>query len=334
LREAYGFKDARLSERMGKGAPTELQKDSKARRRDAIEYEDIKLQIEKECHGAKGYKRKEYLEGWVWKKAVANGKTGDWFKRGTEKGKMEKITPMDRLVETLSVTASREYARAPLASPDLWPKPDRAFPEVAFAGRSNVGKSSLLNRISEYGSVAKTSPNPGETTELIWYQNRKTRLSIIDMPGYGFANYAQIFGPDAIKFVTERTSIKRLYVLIDARHGLKRADHEWLEALGHKGPMKQIILTKCDAVNPKQLLTIASLVRSDLMVHKRCVQKVLLTSANHKTGLDELRLDILSACGRQPMKKHFIEKKSMWNKGMNWKEEKLKRQTAGNSADD
>lgn len=247
-------------------------------------YKDIVEQVEKGCHGRGGWQRNQ-----IARKRMENPRPGE---------KKIKLTGVDNKASQLCTSACRKHRLACLHRPEDWPEPDPLFPEVAFIGRSNVGKSSLLNKVSMFGSVAAVSKMAGRTRHAVWYRNRKVRMDIIDMPGYGFAEREDMFGPDALEFVKNRTSLVCLYVLIDARHGFKMTDHEWLTALGRQGPPKQIILTKCDLVAPKKLIKVASLVRSDLEGHKRIQQKVLLASTPWGLGLHEIRKDMVLRCGK------------------------------------
>lgn len=249
-------------------------------------YKDIVEQVERNCHGKGGWRREMAREFLAAKRGRKNGER-----------KPPPPTAIETLAMSLGTSRCARYARGTLSNPDSWPHPDPKFPEVAFVGRSNVGKSSLLNQISSFGTVAAVSPMPGRTKHVTWYRNRKVKLDVIDMPGYGHADRAKVFGPAALDFVRKRTSLKGVYVLIDARHGFKSTDHEWLAELGNDGPMKQVVLTKCDLVAPKQLIKIASIVRSDLEAHKRVEHRLLLCSSTFMSGLHEIRQDICRRCG-------------------------------------
>jgi len=153
-----------------------------------------------------------------------------------------------------------------------------------------------LNKVSLFGTIAAVSSMPGRTKHVSWYRNRKVGLDVLDMPGYGHADRARVFGPAALEFVKQRTSLRALYVLIDARHGFKKTDHEWLRDLGGDGPMKQVVLTKCDLVAPQRLIKIASLARSDLEAFRRVDHKLLLCSSMTEAGIHDLRVDICRRC--------------------------------------
>lgn len=247
------------------------------RLRSIAPYPDVIRQVEDNFHGKGGLQR-SYHAAKIPKKAVTP-------------------TALDQKANQLASSRTTLFAKVPLLHSDKWPKPDPSYPEVAVIGRSNVGKSSLLNRISSFGTVAKVSSMPGQTKQAAWYRNRKVRIDFIDMPGYGHSDRARVFGPEALEFVRNRTSLKGLYVLIDARHGFKWSDHEWLSELGSSGPMKQVILTKCDMVPKKRLIQIASLARSDLEGYKRVERKILLCSSAWQSGFHDLRKDVCQRCG-------------------------------------
>jgi len=251
----------------------------KERVRKVAPYPDIIRQVEENFHGKGGYHR-----------ANAAAK----YAKPTKKKKEE--SPLDKKAHSLASSRTRLFAQAPLLHSRKWPTPDPAYPEVAVIGRSNVGKSSLLNKISSFGTVARVSNMPGQTKQAAWYRNKKVKVDFIDMPGYGHSARAKVFGPEALEFVRNRTSLQALYVLIDARHGFKWSDHEWLSELGSKGPMKQVVLTKCDLVPEKQLIQIASLARSDLESYKRVDRKIILCSSAWLTGFHDLRKDICQRC--------------------------------------
>ncbi|CAJ1453999.1 unnamed protein product, partial [Effrenium voratum] len=204
------------------------------RLKNIVPYPDVVRQVEENFHGKGGLQRSYHAAKFA---------------------KPVEPTELDKKANQLASSRTAMFAKAPLLYNGLWPKQDPTIPEVAVIGRSNVGKSSLLNRISQFGTVAKVSCMPGQTKQAAWYRNRKVRLDFIDMPGYGHSARAKVFGPEALDFVRNRTSLQALYVLVDARHGFKWSDHEWLSELGSAGPMKQVILTKCDMVPMKKPLT-------------------------------------------------------------------------------
>ena len=128
--------------------------------------------------------------------------------------------------------------------------------EIAFAGRSNVGKSSLINALTGRKSLARTSHTPGRTQELIYFGNDGA-LRLVDMPGYGYAEAPKAKVVEWTKlihaYLKGRANLARVYVLIDARHGLKDSDQPALDALGEAAVSHQIVLTKADQLKPKDL---------------------------------------------------------------------------------
>ncbi len=167
--------------------------------------------------------------------------------------------------------------------------------EIAFAGRSNVGKSSLINALAGQNGLARTSHTPGRTQELIFFSGGG-RLTLVDMPGYGFAQAPK----DKIKswtaliddFLRGRASLARVYVLIDARHGLKDVDTEVLSSLDEAAVSYQVVLTKADQVKPPALARLAAATEAALAERPAAFPHVLATSARSGAGIPELRAAI------------------------------------------
>src|ERR1700753_3539472 len=143
------------------------------------------------------------------------------------------------------------------AAPSIETLPPMAGLEVAFAGRSNVGKSSLINALTGRNSLAPPSHTPGRTEELIFFESPDKALRLVDMPGYGYAaapkSKVQSWTESIHKFLSGRASLARVYVLIDARHGLKDVDLEVLKTLDRAAVSYQIVLTKADQVKAGEL---------------------------------------------------------------------------------
>ena len=164
--------------------------------------------------------------------------------------------------------------------------------EIAFAGRSNVGKSSLINALTGRKALARTSRTPGRTQELIFFKGEDD-LTVVDMPGYGYAAAAKSKIADWTAlihaFLLGRRNLARVYVLIDARHGLKETDNPTLDALGNAAVSHQIVLTKCDAVKPSELAQRINDVEAALAKRPAAFPGVLATSAYDGTGIPQLR---------------------------------------------
>jgi GTP-binding protein len=184
---------------------------------------------------------------------------------------------------------------------DGLPAPD--LPEVAFAGRSNVGKSSLINALTGHKHLARASNEPGRTREVNFFV-LDDKLRLVDLPGYGWAKASktevkkfQNLGRD---YLRGRPNLKRAYLLIDARHGLKEVDKEPMDAFDRAAVSYQIVLTKADKL--KSVEVDAVLRRTEAAIAKRpaAFPRVLATSSEKGTGLPELRAEIMTACAVAP----------------------------------
>jgi GTP-binding protein len=164
--------------------------------------------------------------------------------------------------------------------------------EIAFAGRSNVGKSSLINALTGRKSLARTSHTPGRTQELIYFGNDGA-LRIVDMPGYGYAEAPKAKVAEWTKlihaYLKGRANLARVYVLVDARHGLKESDQPAFEALGEAAVSHQIVLTKADQLKPKELEDRLNAVSAVVSKRAATFPDILVTSALKGQGILELR---------------------------------------------
>jgi GTP-binding protein len=164
--------------------------------------------------------------------------------------------------------------------------------EIAFAGRSNVGKSSLINALTGRKALARTSRTPGRTQELIFFTNG-AGLNLVDMPGYGYAAAAKskiaAWTELIHAYLLGRRNLARVYVLVDARHGLKETDQPTLDALGEAAVSHQVVLTKADAVKQSELAGHIAEVEAALARRPAAFPGVLVTSAEKGTGIQDLR---------------------------------------------
>jgi GTP-binding protein len=190
------------------------------------------------------------------------------------------------------------------ASPSVETLPPMAGMEVAFAGRSNVGKSSLINALTGRNALARTSHTPGRTQELIFFEGPdKEGLRLVDMPGYGYASApkAKIASWTALihKFLQGRSSLARVYVLVDARHGLKDVDLDVLKTLDKSAVSYQVVLTKADQVKATELAENFAATVAALAKHPAAFPEVLVTSSRTGAGMAELRAAMMRLLGER-----------------------------------
>lgn len=185
------------------------------------------------------------------------------------------------------------------SAPALKFLPDPDAPEIAFAGRSNVGKSSLLNALTGRRAIARTSVTPGRTQELNFFEvGEPTALRLVDMPGYGFAKAP----PKVVEqwrrlvrdFLRGRHVLKRTLLLIDARHGMKPVDAEMMEMLDQAAVGYRIVLTKADKIKASELVAVLAATAAEARKHPAAFPDVLATSSELKMGIEELRAAVLA----------------------------------------
>ena len=173
--------------------------------------------------------------------------------------------------------------------------PPADLPEVAFAGRSNVGKSSLINGLVGQHKLARASNEPGRTREVNFFVLDE-RLRLVDLPGYGWARASKTTAADfqnlGRAYLRGRPNLKRVYLLIDARHGLKAVDTEALDALDLAAVSYQIVLTKADKLKPAEVEAVTERTLKAIAKRPAAFPRVQATSAAKGTGLPELRAEI------------------------------------------
>ena len=185
------------------------------------------------------------------------------------------------------------------SAPALKFLPDPEVPEIAFAGRSNVGKSSLLNALTGRKSIARASVTPGRTQELNFFEvGEPTQLRLVDMPGYGFAKapikVAENWRRLVRDFLRGRVVLKRVLLLIDARHGMKPVDAEMMKMMDEAAVGYRVVLTKADKIKADELEEVLARTQADARKHIAAHPDVLATSAETKLGIAELRAAVLA----------------------------------------
>jgi len=167
--------------------------------------------------------------------------------------------------------------------------------EIAFAGRSNVGKSSLINALTGRRALARTSHTPGRTQELIFFGG-PDRLALVDLPGYGYAAAAKSKVAAWTRLIHDylngRSALARVYLLVDARHGLKTVDEAILDTLGQAAVSHEIVLTKCDQVSEVELAERGEAVKAAMRNRPAAFPDLIATSARTGAGIPALRAAI------------------------------------------
>ena len=211
---------------------------------------------------------------------------------------------MSELADAQIAERARKLFAGPIeflkSAPGLQFLPDPHVPEIAFAGRSNVGKSSLLNALTNRKGLARTSNTPGRTQELNYFDvGQPLQIRLVDMPGYGFAEAPK----DLVRrwkhlvndYLRGRAVLKRTLVLVDSRHGLKPPDREMMEMLDSSAVNYQLVLTKADKVKPTDLATTLDQTQAEARKHPAAHPVIFTTSSETGTGIAELRTAILEA---------------------------------------
>ena len=174
------------------------------------------------------------------------------------------------------------------------PRPDR--PEVAFAGRSNVGKSSLINALANRKNLARASNTPGRTQEINYFDLGAGRLYLVDLPGYGFADAPKksvdAWSRFTLDYLRSRSKLKRVFVLIDSRRGVGEVDAGFLKQLDSAAVGYQIVLTKTDKLKGSEVEPVRQAAIAALKKNPAAHPRVIATSCEKNLGLEELRAEI------------------------------------------
>ena len=200
--------------------------------------------------------------------------------------------------------AARKLFSGPIAflksAPGLRFLPDPGVAEVAFAGRSNVGKSSLLNALTNRSALARTSNTPGRTQELNFFDvGEPLRFRLVDMPGYGFAKapkevvakWRQLIN----SYLRGRQVLKRALVLVDSRHGLKEIDLDVMKMLDDAAVSYHLVLTKADKIKASELAAVEAATAEEGRKHPAAHPEIIVTSAEKGMGIERLRTAVLEA---------------------------------------
>ena len=178
--------------------------------------------------------------------------------------------------------------------------PNSQTPEFAFIGRSNVGKSTLLNCIVNRRNLARSSQTPGRTRQLNFFLLNE-KLFLVDLPGYGYAksskNEVKSWGRLTQQYLSGRSQLQRLFVLIDARRGIKEIDLEMIEFLSSNAVVAQIVLTKADKLNRQEREDVFASVSQQIKNKSILLEQVITCSATTKEGIDAIQQSILASIG-------------------------------------
>lgn len=174
--------------------------------------------------------------------------------------------------------------------------------EITFAGRSNVGKSSLINALTGRKDLARTSNTPGRTQMLNFFAAPETGMTLVDMPGYGYAeapkSMVDAWTALVFSYLRGRPNLRRVFLLIDSRHGIKQNDLDTMQLLDKAAVVYQVVLTKTDKIKPTQLATLLDATAETLRKRPAAFPMIITTSSEKGHGLDTLRAEIANLLER------------------------------------
>jgi len=214
------------------------------------------------------------------------------------------VTVQDESEQTAREEAASKLFSGPvdflLSAPQLQFLPDPVVPEIAFCGRSNVGKSSLLNALTGRRAIARASVTPGRTQELNFFdvgrpeeENPMPLFRLVDMPGYGFAKVVGKWKTLVKSYLRGRAVLARTLVLVDSRHGLKQTDREMMTMLDEAAASYRVVLTKTDKIKASDLEAVANRTADEIRKHVAAYPELHLTSAEKGMGIAALRAAVV-----------------------------------------
>ena len=205
--------------------------------------------------------------------------------------------------------AAGEFARLLFAGPCefIWGAsridnlPPQSLAEVAFVGRSNVGKSSLINTLTGRKTVARVSQTPGRTREINFF-NLGGKLMLVDLPGYGYAKASRALAQEwqtlAFAYMSGRATLARIVLLIDARRGIMSSDLAVMELLDRAAVSYELVLTKCDEQKPAMIAPVLAAIAAEARKHTAALAETAVTSALTGAGIDVLRGQLAALAGK------------------------------------
>ncbi len=179
-----------------------------------------------------------------------------------------------------------------MGAPDIGVLPPSRGIEVAFAGRSNVGKSSLINALTGQRGLARVSGTPGRTRELNFFASDDADLFVVDLPGYGYAKGGEDWSGLLLDYLRGRPNLRRVFLLIDSRHGVKPNDEAVLKLLDKAAVSYQVVLTKTDKLQTAELADMTTAVAAAIARHPAAHPEIFATSADDGAGMPELRAGV------------------------------------------